>query len=144
MPVFLLLLKWLWASPNTALGLLAALLARLSGGSVQRRDGALEVSGRAIAWMLQHLIPLRGGALAVTLGHVIVGRSEQALRRHSAHERVHVRQYERWGPLFIPAYLLASLALILTGRDPYLDNPFEREARRKGDPIDRAAALRRT
>jgi hypothetical protein len=28
----------------------------------------------------------------------------------------------------IPAYLLASLYAYLRGRNPYLDNPFEREA----------------
>lgn len=41
---------------------------------------------------------------------------------------VHVRQYERWGPLMGPAYLLASLYMHLTGRRAYRDNPFEREA----------------
>ena len=41
---------------------------------------------------------------------------------------VHVRQFERWGPLMGPAYLLSSLVLWLAGRRPYLDNPFEREA----------------
>jgi hypothetical protein len=45
---------------------------------------------------------------------------------------VHVRQYERWGPLFVPAYLVSSLVLWLRGRDPYWDNPFEVEARRLG------------
>jgi hypothetical protein len=41
---------------------------------------------------------------------------------------VHVRQYERWGPLFVPAYLLSSLVELLRGRRPYRDNWFEREA----------------
>jgi hypothetical protein len=45
-----------------------------------------------------------------------------------AHERVHVRQYERWGPLFLPSYLFLSLYMYLRGCDPYRDNPFEREA----------------
>ncbi|MFO1021040.1 MAG: hypothetical protein U0903_10135 [Planctomycetales bacterium] len=40
---------------------------------------------------------------------------------------VHVRQW-LLGPFFIPAYLLCSVWLILTGRDSYRDNPFEREA----------------
>ena len=44
------------------------------------------------------------------------------------HERIHVRQCERWGPLFLPAYLLASAFIALRGGNPYLDNPFEREA----------------
>ena len=41
---------------------------------------------------------------------------------------MHVRQYERWGPLMGPAYLLASLVAWLRGRRPYRDNPFERQA----------------
>ena len=39
-----------------------------------------------------------------------------------------MRQCERWGPLFLPAYLLASLAVYLRGGRAYRDNPFEREA----------------
>ena len=35
---------------------------------------------------------------------------------------------QRWGPLFIPAYLTASLLQLVRGRRPYEDNPFEREA----------------
>jgi hypothetical protein len=42
---------------------------------------------------------------------------------------VHVRQYEHWGPLFVPAYLAASLWALLRGRDPYYHNWFEMEAR---------------
>ena len=53
---------------------------------------------------------------------------QAALDRSRAHERVHVRQCERWGPLFIPAYLLASAVLWCQGRDFYEENPFEREA----------------
>ena len=38
-------------------------------------------------------------------------------------------QCQRWGPIFIPAYLLASLAAWLSGGHYYLDNAFERQAR---------------
>jgi hypothetical protein len=41
---------------------------------------------------------------------------------------VHIRQYERWGVFMVPLYLLAGAVLYLRGFDPYLDNPFEREA----------------
>ena len=37
-----------------------------------------------------------------------------------AHERVHVRQCETWGPLFVPAYLTASLWAVWRGRNFYL------------------------
>jgi hypothetical protein len=39
-----------------------------------------------------------------------------------------VKQYERWGPFFIPAYLGSSAWMWLRGRDAYRDNPFEAEA----------------
>ena len=45
---------------------------------------------------------------------------------------MHVRQYERWGPLMLPLYLLASGLAWCRGFDPYLDNPFEREAFEQG------------
>jgi hypothetical protein len=67
-------------------------------------------------------------AIAMTLGHVVVGRTAAGLDLAREHELVHVRQYERWGPLFGPAYVLASAYLWFAGRDPYRDNPFEREA----------------
>jgi len=71
---------------------------------------------------------------AITLGHVVLGCDEATLTRTRRHERVHVRQYERWGPLFIPAYLLASAWLGLRGFNAYLDNPFEVEAYAVDDP----------
>jgi hypothetical protein len=39
-----------------------------------------------------------------------------------------VRQYERWGGFFPLVYVGASLVVLLSGGDPYRDNPFEREA----------------
>ena len=57
-----------------------------------------------------------------------LARTPADLDRTRAHELVHVRQYERWGPLFVPAYLLSSAYFLIRGCDPYLDNPFEREA----------------
>jgi hypothetical protein len=91
-------------------------------------DGVLELHGGLIEAFLRRGTLLPGGASAMTLGHVVLGRDREALRRTRAHERVHVRQCERWGPLFVPAYLLASLTAHLNGSDGYLDNPFEREA----------------
>ena len=66
--------------------------------------------------------------LALTLGHTILGQTSAALDVARTHEWVHVRQFERWGPLMGPAYLGCSLWLWLRGGRPYRDNPFEREA----------------
>ncbi len=121
-------LKRLWALPNTLIGLALVPLAVLTGARLHARDGALEISGGAIRWLLRRAVPIPGGALALTLGHVVLGRDESALRACAAHERVHVRQCERWGPVFLPAYLASSLLALAAGRDPYRDNRFEREA----------------
>jgi hypothetical protein len=77
--------------------------------------------------MLLRYLPF-GGATAMTLGHVILARDIFCRDSAREHELVHVRQYERWGPAFIPAYFACSLVLWLRGRHPYFDNPFEREA----------------
>jgi hypothetical protein len=114
-----------WASPGSLLGLTAGLFGLLSGGGMRRRGHTLEFHGGFVRWLLEHR-PFR--AAAMTLGHVIIGRSTECLDASREHELVHVRQYERWGPLFLPAYLSSSLYLWLRGRDAYLDNPFEREA----------------
>ncbi len=44
------------------------------------------------------------------------------------HERVHVRQYELWGPVFIPAYLAAAMWGLVTRTGAYDGNYFEQEA----------------
>ena len=122
-------LRYAWAFfPNPLLGVL--LLPLAARGGVRRRDGIVEAHGRALAWLLERATPICGGAAALTLGHVVVARDRECLERSRAHERVHVGQYERWGPFFLPAYFLSSLAAYLRGRDPYRDNRFEREAYR--------------
>jgi len=126
--VVLRVLKYLWASPATALGLLFLPLAWLSGGRARVVRGAVEIHGGLPARFLNRGIPFFGSAAAMTLGHVILGRDQSCLDTSRDHEHVHVRQYERWGPLMLPLYLIASGVLYLRGRHPYLDNPFEREA----------------
>ncbi len=121
-------LAYLWAFPTTLVGLLFAPLAFVSGGGMQIVDGVLEVYGGLVAVFLRYCTPLRGGASAMTLGHVVIGRTRDLLDFTRVHERVHVRQAERWGPLFIPAYFLLSLLVFLKGGRAYEDNPFEREA----------------
>ena len=119
---------YLWTGPTTLLGLWLLPLAYLTGGGARVVDGVLEIHGGLVRWLLVHCTLLRGGARAMTLGHVVLGISPEALDDTRTHERIHVRQAERWGPLFVPAYLFASLFLFLRGRNAYRDNPFEREA----------------
>lgn len=117
-----------WASPYTLFGCLVGGIGLCSGGKVRFRAGAIEFHGGGVEWLLARVT---GFASAMTWGHVILGRSDMLLDVCSDHERVHVRQYERWGPFFGPAYLLGSLYAWLRGRRPYYDNPFEREAYEK-------------
>jgi len=122
------LILYIWASPATLLGLVVGLLGLASGGSGRRVGRTLEFHGGFVSWMLVRC-PVQ--PFALTLGHVVLGRTAAALDVARSHELVHVRQYERWGPLFIPAYLLCSLVLFIRRRDPYRDNPFEKEAYRE-------------
>jgi hypothetical protein len=124
------LTRYAWAAPNSVVGLVASTLA-LRGGRIGLVDGCLEAHGPLLNWSLRHLTLLPGGIAAITLGHVILARDAAAMRATRCHERVHVRQYEQWGPFFVPAYFAASLWAMVTGRHPYIDNWFEMDARRE-------------
>ena len=117
------LTAYLWAAPYTMLGLAAGVLMLCLGGRLDSIAGVAEFHGGRLASIG------RGRFAAMTLGHVVLGRSAAALHALRSHERVHVQQYERWGPLFLPAYALSSLWQSLHGRCAYRDNFFERQAR---------------
>ena len=115
-------LAYLWPLPYTLLGIAVGLSL---GARFQWREGVIEIHGPAVARILSRLpIP----ALAMTLGHVVLGCDLAALAKTRRHERVHVRQYERWGIAFVPAYLGVAIILYLRGGDGYHENPFEIEA----------------
>lgn len=110
--------RLLWPGPWTLVGVILAPFFRTR--SVTR--GVLLCEGaewpRRFGWRYR----------AITLGHVVLAVDEldpQTLR----HELVHVRQYERWGPLFVFVYLLVSVRARLGGGDAYRDNDFEVAAR---------------
>jgi hypothetical protein len=117
----------LWTLPWTLLGLLLGITALATGGGGKRVGRVLEFHGGLLERLLRR-VPIAGGAAAMTLGHCVIARTSADLDRSRRHELVHVAQYERWGPLFVPAYLACSAWQWLRGRDPYLDNPFEEEA----------------
>lgn len=111
-------LRLIWASPWSLVGLLLAPFFRRR----HVEHGALLCEGaswpRRLGWRFS----------AITLGHVVLSVDdlpEETLR----HELVHVGQYERWGPLFIPAYLGASVVAVARGGHHYRDNRFEVAAR---------------
>ena len=129
LPVARSLWGYVWAGPNSLVG--------LAGGLTTRR--------RPVRWRgvllfedaqggLARFLRWRGFA-AITLGHVIVANrplSDGLL----AHELEHVAQHERWGPLYYPAYLLGSVL-------GYRRNPFERAATRAATAVQSALDERR-
>jgi hypothetical protein len=124
------LLTILWALPYTIFGMVVGLCGLGTGGHIRRRGIAIEFFGGFTAWFVRHLPAGGQSAIAITLGHTILGQTGAGLDIARQHEWVHVRQYECRGPLMGPAYLLCSLWLWLTGKNPYADNYFEREASR--------------
>ena len=112
-------LRVLWAGPWSLFGLLLAPFFR------RRRmvGGVLVCEGaswpRRLGWRYR----------AITFGHVVLSIDELDTAT-LAHERAHVAQYERWGALFVPAYLGAALVAALRGRHHYRENPFEVAARK--------------
>lgn len=124
----------LWASPYTLVGLAIGGLGVCTGGRARVREGTVEFYGGGTAWFVRHL-PLGETTVAFTLGHTVLGQTDAGLDIARQHELVHVRQYERWGPLMGPAYLGCSVVLWLLGRHAYWDNPFERQAFREDGRI---------
>lgn len=122
-------LLYLWAAPTTLLGLLPLPIVLWQGGTVRWVTGVVEIEGGIVTRFLKRGLPWMGsGGAAMTLGHVVWGCDQYCLDYSRRHERVHVRQYEAWGPFFLPAYLVATFIVYRRGLDPYFDNPFEREA----------------
>jgi hypothetical protein len=121
------ILRYMWALPATAVGLLLALPAVALGATARVVEGVVEIGGGNVAQAMP-LLPRRCRFSAITFGHVVIGVDHRVMAEVRAHERVHVRQYERWGVLFFPLYLGSSLWQLLRGRSPYYGNWFEREA----------------
>jgi hypothetical protein len=121
-------LKYLWASPCSAIGLVLAGVPCLFGASARLHSGVLEIAfadpRRALARTLLRL-PFAG----ITFGHVVLAPTHELQDALRAHERAHVAQYEAWGPAFLIAYPLSSLVQLMCGRRAHGDNPFEVQAR---------------
>jgi len=117
-----LVLRYLWAAPASAVGLVLAAVACAFGATVRLRQDVLEVAGGGLAALLRRAFP-RLRFRAITFGHLVSASATATSRRLRRHERVHVRQYERWGILFFPLYL-GSSAVQLLSRTPSL--PAER------------------
>jgi len=101
---FIMILAIIWASPYTLFGLFLGFIGICTGGHARIRGRVIEFYGGGVKWLLQQFF-FGEGAMAFTLGHTILGQTDAALDISRDHEMVHVRQFERWGPLMGPAYL---------------------------------------
>ncbi len=119
--------RWIWPSPWTLFGIAIGMIGCIGGGKIEWYRGTIVCWGPWLSRWLRRA-PIPGGASAMTLGHTILARSESEMRNTHDHEHVHVRQYEKWGVFFVPAYFAISFWLWCCGRDCYRENPFEQEA----------------
>jgi hypothetical protein len=115
-------LGFVWAMPNTLLGLVVGALTfqtpRIHGGAIVFDRGP-----RGVTWLLRAM-----NRTAMTLGFVIVSAAPVE-GRLLAHERHHVRQSMLWGPLFVPVYLALAIPF------GYRRHPMERAARRAAGEV---------
>jgi hypothetical protein len=116
--------------PGDLLGLLVIRACGIRGVSRQIRVGDLTadlVEHPNVARYLDHgAMPIR----AQTLGRYVFAR-EPLSPQFVEHELEHVRQWQRLGPLFLPAYLASSVSALARHRHPYWTNRFEVSARRR-------------
>ena len=79
-------------------------------------------------WFRAHLIPVQ----AQTLGRYVLSR-DPLPPDTLAHEIEHIRQWERFGPFYLPLYFGWSAVAALRGKRAYWDNGFEVAARNRAD-----------
>lgn len=91
---------------------------------------------RIALWFRAQLLPVQ----AQTLGRYVLSRNPLAPDT-LAHEVEHVRQWERFGPFYLPLYFGWSAVAALRGKRAYWDNGFEVAARVRAD--GESVALRR-
>ena len=115
-------LGFVWTSPNTLIGLVLGLCTfqppRVADGAI-----IFDRAPRGLTALM-----LRADRVAMTVGFVIL--SARPLTGHLlAHEQQHIRQYEVWGPLFIPVYLVLAIGY------GYRRHPMEIRAQRAAGEI---------
>lgn len=83
---------------------------------------------RVARWFRAHLMPVQ----AQTLGRYVLSR-DPLPPDTLAHEIEHVRQWERFGPFYLPIYFGWSAVAALRGKRAYWDNGFELAARKRAE-----------
>lgn len=134
LPVFLLAVLPLWA------------LGRVKPLGIRELAWVWVLTPSAVTWVSK----LWWGWAGITFGNIVVLRDDptgtEMGTRILSHELVHVRQYMKLGPLFLPLYGLFYLVIraFIPGSNGYYDNPFEVGARRQvGQFVDVWGAVQR-
>ena len=109
-----------WTSINTALGLLYGTLGATAAW-ITGADFSISLGNNAVQF---HNNPVNPSNIAgITFGNTIHYSPNVVLDcALETHERTHTYQYQWYGPLFIPVYVIIS---VFTG---YSDHPFEQQA----------------
>jgi hypothetical protein len=122
------------ALPGDLMALLVMRGCAIPGPTTEIRSGRVSVAlvehPNADRYLSCGLVPIR----AQTLGRFIFAR-EPLSPEVVEHELEHVRQWQRLGPFFLPAYVASSLAALVRGQHPYSANRFEIAARRRELPV---------
>jgi len=113
----------IWTLPNTLLG-----FALLPFTGKSDRQGGLHFIAELDSALDKTFNRLRISAM--TLGECVLYRCGGFNPVTYEHECEHIRQYKLWGPMFLPAYLVASVVSRVKHGNWYRDNFFERAARR--------------
>jgi hypothetical protein len=117
---------FLWNGLNTLVGFVLALAGGAELGSRHMPGVWVFKAGATGFWRWW----FRQGWAGITIGQVIIFESDVVDLTLLTHELRHVWQQRRWGPLFFPAYGVASLLALARGGHAYRDNPFEVDARK--------------
>lgn len=83
---------------------------------------------RIALWFRAHLIPVQAQAL----GRYVLSRDPLSPDM-LAHEFEHIRQWERFGPFYLPIYFGWSAVAALRGKRAYWDNGFELAACKRAE-----------
>jgi len=128
------ILGWSWGAPNTLAGLLLALLA---GCKYHGWYDGLTVWVAPRHGLLYSKFFVPKGIAGFCWGCTVIVRSAPMgdSIRLVAHEARHAIQSTWYGPFFVLAYGVASLAAKLKGNDAYRDNWFEKDAVRYSDLV---------
>ena len=118
----------IWTLPNTLIGWLAvtALCGKTERVYPVGLRGKYYIIGTSCVMYLIMDYAAIGG---ITLGEIVIIRKTALSKRIVAHEAVHVGQYRAWGPLYLPAYLIASTVSRISNGNWYYGNLFEVQAR---------------